>query len=437
MADRTIAELHLAALPSLVPLVSAAALEGARALGFKEEDAGALGVATEEVFSHLALSGAPGREVVIRILGSRWRAEVEIRFTPEHVDFRPFNLTFRTTPDDDPLLSRTALAIASQVVDRFRISRRAEQILLSLTKERSFPKAAPPPPEPRPEGPVSARAAQPHEFPLAAGLAAARYPAEQWPRAFESPEKVAGMAAAGDLGAVVAADAVGRLAGALFWLPAGARMAGLFGPFLFQDPPVEGVASLLLDAVVGSLARTGLEGLIARSPTSALPSRAMEPLGTFEVPLADGTARTVEARYRQLDEDPGGVAHVHPSVEAFVRDSFRQLSFGRVVRVVPGSPPSGDGGTAFATEVDRVAGQARLTPLWLGSDAREMLRGLVDALAADSFRRPLAELDLGEPSHAGFAPALLEAGFVPRLILPWAGNGDVLLFQLAAETGRR
>jgi len=431
VADRPIAELRLAATTALVPLVSSAAREGARALGFGEEDARALGVATEEVFSHLALSGAPGHEVAIRILGSRWRAEMEFRFAPARVDFRPLNLTFRTTPEDDPLLSRTALAIASQLVDHFRISRRAENILLSLTKERCFPKSAPPPPEPRPDGPVSARPAQPHEFPLAAGLAAARYPAEQWPRAFESAGKVAEMASAGDLGAVVAADAAGRLAGALFWTSAGPRMAGLWGPFLFQDPPVE-AAALLVDTAVSAMARTPLQGLIARCPTGALPTRTMEPLGSIEVSLPDGTSRTVEARYRQLEEDTGGVAHVHSSVEAFVRDRFRRLAFGRIVRVVPDSPHGSGGGTAFATEIDRGTGLARLTPLWLGADVLETLRGLVDALAAGGIRRPLAEIDLGEPGHAGFAPAFLEAGFVPRLVLPWAGTGDLLLFQLGA-----
>ncbi|HRY42603.1 MAG TPA: hypothetical protein P5164_01540 [Thermoanaerobaculia bacterium] len=435
----TLGELRVPAKASLVPLVASFASRGAAALGLDEKDSDALGIAAEEVFSHLAACAAPGRDVVLRLDDGGWRAGLEVRFAaePGRVDFRPFNLTFRTTPEEDPLLARTALAIASRMVDRFQLRRQDREILLTLTRERRFPKGEPPPPEPRPEGAVSARAARPHEIPLAAGLAAARHPAGQVLPAFGSPGTVSAMAAAGDLDAVVAADAAGRLAGALFFRPEGDRLVELLGPFLFQEPAVEGAARLLVDACLAALGRAGRTGVLARNPTDAMPPNALEPLGPLDLRGADGVVRRVHARFRQLDEDPGGIAHLHPRLEPFVREALRRLAFARTFRLLEGpAVPPGEG-TAFATEIDRRNGQAHLKPLWLGADARATLDGLLAALSAEGLANPTAELDLGEPWHAGFAPALLDAGFEPRLVVPWAATGDVLLLQRTTEPSAR
>ncbi len=435
----TLGELRVPAKASLVPLVASFASRGATAFGLDEKDSDALGIAAEEVFSHLAACAAPGRDVVLRLNDGGWRTELEVRFAAERerVDFRPFNLTFRTTPEDDPLLARTALAIASRMVDRFRLQRRDREIVLSLTRERRFPKGDAPAPEPRPEGPVSARAARPHELPLAAALAAARSGAGHVLPAFRSPGKVAAMAAAGDLDAVVAADASGRLAGALFFRPEGERLVELFGPFLFQEPAVEGAGRLLVDACLAALGRARRTGVLSRNPTDAMPPNALEPLGPLDVRGADGVVRRVHSRFRQLDEDPGGVVYVHPRLEPFVREALRRLAFARNIRLLEDpAVPLGDG-TAFATEIDRQTAQAHLKPLWLGADARATLGGLLAALAAEGLANPTAELDLGEPWHAAFAPALLDAGFEPRLVVPWAATGDVLLLQRTTEPSPR
>jgi hypothetical protein len=38
-------------------------------------------------------------------------------------------------------------------------------------------------------------------------------------------------------------------------------------------------------------------------------------------------------------------------------------------------------------------------------------------------------VDLGQAWQADFAPALLQNGFLARLVLPYAGEGDLVLFQ--------
>ena len=38
-------------------------------------------------------------------------------------------------------------------------------------------------------------------------------------------------------------------------------------------------------------------------------------------------------------------------------------------------------------------------------------------------------MDLGKSWQAAFAPALLQNGFTPRLLLPYGGKGDLLVLQ--------
>jgi hypothetical protein len=38
-------------------------------------------------------------------------------------------------------------------------------------------------------------------------------------------------------------------------------------------------------------------------------------------------------------------------------------------------------------------------------------------------------MDLGIPWQSAFVPALLETGFVPRMIVPYAGKADTAIFQ--------
>jgi hypothetical protein len=41
----------------------------------------------------------------------------------------------------------------------------------------------------------------------------------------------------------------------------------------------------------------------------------------------------------------------------------------------------------------------------------------------------LFEMDLGKSWQCHFTQPLLETGFEPRLVLPYAGRGDLIVFQ--------
>jgi len=50
-------------------------------------------------------------------------------------------------------------------------------------------------------------------------------------------------------------------------------------------------------------------------------------------------------------------------------------------------------------------------------------------LLKEKFESILFEMDLGKSWHCYFTPALTRSGFEPRLLLPYAGKGDLVIFQ--------
>jgi hypothetical protein len=53
----------------------------------------------------------------------------------------------------------------------------------------------------------------------------------------------------------------------------------------------------------------------------------------------------------------------------------------------------------------------------------------VDAFKKEGVSNVLFELDLGISEHALWIPALTEQHFIPRVVLPYAGKGDLVIFQ--------
>jgi hypothetical protein len=76
---------------------------------------------------------------------------------------------------------------------------------------------------------------------------------------------------------------------------------------------------------------------------------------------------------------------------------------------------------------------ATLRPIWDGRDAAGNLARHVELLRNEGLTNILGSLDLGEAWQAEMIPAWLDGGFIPRLILPYAGRGDLLLLQYSGE----
>jgi hypothetical protein len=57
-------------------------------------------------------------------------------------------------------------------------------------------------------------------------------------------------------------------------------------------------------------------------------------------------------------------------------------------------------------------------------------------LSEERFRNLCFELDLGVPWHAELIPVIIARGFKPEIVLPFAGQSDLVVFQYhdAAES---
>jgi hypothetical protein len=75
---------------------------------------------------------------------------------------------------------------------------------------------------------------------------------------------------------------------------------------------------------------------------------------------------------------------------------------------------------------------ATLRPIRFGADANQNLAAHIALLQKESFQRIFFEMDLGAAWQTRFAPALIDCGFQPRLVLPYAGAGDLVVFQWEA-----
>ena len=67
-------------------------------------------------------------------------------------------------------------------------------------------------------------------------------------------------------------------------------------------------------------------------------------------------------------------------------------------------------------------------------DGQDMGRNIFDhvrVLRAEGYRNLFIHLDLALGWHGALVPDVLAAGFAPRLVLPYASQADVVVFQHA------
>jgi hypothetical protein len=277
------------------------------------------------------------------------------------------------------------------------------------------------------------RSPHPEELKLSVLRAEAAYGRPYTPPAFRFPGKIADMAAVGDIFALVVADAVGHIGGAIFRQWDRGRVVRLFGPYVFGLPSDSGAAERLVEECISTLAKTPAVGILSEYPTQDLPKSYFEPLGCLRAGGSKGDPDEPPAQYRHLQEDSGAGVWAHPSIEPFLRTEYARLVFAREILSVRDDGEECSPFAVLSAEFDRPRGTVRLHPVWWGADSAKTVTAYVETLKNEGFDHILFTMDTGKPWHARFAPALLAEGFEPRIVLPHAGKGDVVVFQHATE----
>jgi anti-sigma regulatory factor (Ser/Thr protein kinase) len=420
---------------SSLPIVLGFAEESARAFGLSPADALKVRLATEEVFTYILEAGGAGRKIVIEATNGVYYAQLKLRFEAAHFDPRAFNLTTSVSPDDSGGLEDMGLLIASRSVERFQIVHDIrEGISLVLIKEKSYPEAmAAGTPEPPQMERFHVKVPEPEILKMVVSQVATFYPQDLYPVDFRFPGKIVDMTASGEYGALTANDDRGAIGGGILWARPPGKLIEVFGPYLFNQPAAYGMAAKLLDAFLGHIAKTEALFVINRYATPEIPVGYFELLGTIDQVLDDGTRKSWPYFYRQLKEDPGSQVWVQQNLESFLRKEYSRLFLPRDIMLTQYAGENRPAHSVFGVRFFRPQNTVTLNPVWDGRDAGDNLTRHIEALKADSIANILFELDCAYPWQANLSPVLIEKGFSPRLVLPYGGQGDLVIFQYIGE----
>lgn len=408
----------------MLPMVTGCVEQSVQAFGLRREEALALALAVEEVCSFLAAKAAGGQRIRLTCRHGGYYAEVICRFASRALPVRALNITAAVAADDEKSLEEMGFLLAARTVDQLRIFTEGDTMGIHFIKEKIYPPApAAEPDDFTAKGAFRVFEGDPELLKQFARRVAAVYK-HQAPPFFRFPGKVVDMVAGGEYGAVLLVDENRNVGGGMLWRNDG-KMTEAYGPYVFNGQPQ--LARAVVEACLRKFARTGAVCLVIPAATAEAPRDYFETLGQLTL-VVDGVSLEQEALYRQMEEDNGSVTFVHPCLVPFVRDTYDRLCLPRQIEAVEAQGEARSAHSAFAVQLDRPAKKAVLSPLWVGEDAAANLAEHVLALRREGIVNIFFKVDAGVAGQALLGPALLAAGFVPRLIFPWEGRGDIILF---------
>lgn len=414
----------------MLPVAVGCAEQTARAFGFGKEEQLCLSLAVEEVFAFLAAKGNGDESLRLACRHGGYYLETACIFPPRALPTKVFNMTARLALEDDDALADMGLLLAARKVDYFKIVREKDGGMgIYMALEKRYPQVLPEQVTEIPDSGFCLARPGSEEIKQFARQVTGFYQTAA-PAFCRFPGKLVDMVSSGEYDTVLALDEKGHVGGGFLWRYNG-KMAEGYGPYVFSAQ--DGIAAVLVEGALEKLARTGVLCLIIRQPSGQVPAEYFEALGELNSLAPDGTVQVHTALYRQIEEDNGMMVFTHPDIEGFIRERYKSLALPRQLRstVYEGEGRLPD--SAFSTQVDRLQTTATLSMLVAGEDAQDNLSMHISALRSEGIKNVFFELNLGKAEEVQLVPAILGAGFKPRLILPWGGCGDLAVFSHSGE----
>ena len=426
-----IVSVQLTARMSFLPVVTHCVETASKAFGLGREESLKLSLATEEIFSYLSSHVCRGQILDIRCVNGLSYVRVEFRFSVSTLDMGALNIAASIDCENEDNMVEMGLAIASRTIDRLNIvAERQNRICLAIDKDKDYPPAS---------GkyivPVDITGALIVETSGTEGVkgyvtrVAQGPPDPLRPPFFHYPGKVADMAAAGDCQVLTVVDARGECAGGVLFRFLTARIVEVFGPHVFNQDREAEIAGLLLDACIASTARTKAIGLVNLTGMPPSIQSQFELLGLLNYYQGDKKALTRQGYYRLLHEDPGCLVFTDGKLREYLQREYGRLFLVREINEVRDLGEARGGTSIFSAEVRRERSSAILRPLWPGADFDDNVKRHLRFLKEEAIRSILFYLDLGVSWHASLMTVLINNHYRPALIIPFAGQADVLIFQ--------
>jgi len=425
---------------NLLPVVTSFGEQVSRSFGLSAAQIQEMMLATEEIFAFLCMSGKMDERAVVQALDGAYYVELRWLLRSARLDLSAFNITASVNPDDEDSLEGMGLLIAARSVDRFRLSQAADEgIVLSLIKDKYYPEitdAISPPATVT--GDIRLARPDTDELKTFVHYLVASYPSHLYPQSFRFPGKVADMVSGGQFDALIAVDAKGRICGGTLWRYLQQKTVEMFGPYLFPHLPAHAdpekemqnrLSGLLLEGCLGRVARTTAVGLICRYLTPFFLTDYFEYLGSFDLAVPEGGRRDEPLYYRQIQEDAGCPVWSHPAMEAFLREQYKRLVLPREIRLIRPEGETRATHSVISTQSNREQQQVTMTVAWDGRDTAKNLSRHLQLFDKEGLTNVFFAIDLAFPWQTRIIPDLLDQNFTPRLLLPYGGESDLVLFQ--------
>ncbi len=430
--------IQVAAAEIFLPVVTAFVEQSSLALGLEKSEALKMMLASEELFLHLCGVIIP-KEGMMEIRCFRLGSFVQCDFSfPEtRLNMHAFNLTASPRGVNLSDMNEMRLMLASRSVDRMDIQRNKKTIQISLIKEKKYPPI------------VSTRKHRPvmtcqkfeisppslDELKYFSLLTTSFYEHSDVFVYFERPGMLADMVQYGNFRAIIARTQRNEIAGGIVWHPLTEKLVEVIGPYVMvKDDRAKQIADSLIEACLQETGRTSAVGIICYPPASGDYSDYFEYLGHMNRYNVSGNFIGKSVWFRLIHEDIGCGVWTPPELETFLSQTYRRLFLARDIHHVSDHGDTQETHSVFSASIDKQRYQAKLDLVWPGMDMEDNLGRHLDLFKKENIRDVIFEIDTGIAWKSRMISCLLKNGFQPVYILPYAGNGDVIVFQLIVQS---
>lgn len=411
----------------VMPAFLSMAEKTALAYGLDKKSVMNLRLAAEEVFSYLSTVSDMHDPVRIEFVNGCYYVQVNFLFSSRRLNLHAFNLTADINPADEAQIHDIGLLIAARLVDQIQFVMNPEQkMCLSLYKEKSYPAGT----ALETLSAINVKTAK-IETPASDDLkifcmrVLSYYSPDDYPAFIAYPGKFVDMIYSGDYEAAMAFDEQKNILGGIFWQKLKGKTINFYGPYLFAESPDCG--SKLLEFCLEKVGRSDCPGIMSRMAFEGETGKYFEILGSTQDFRPDGSVRRNTAVYRQLIEDLGARVMAHPQLMEFLKTEYSRLYLPRNLQASAWMGEKSEDHSVFAADFSQ--SQVTLRALLGGRDAEENLANHLKLFDGEGIKNIFFELDLGESWQSELVPALQNNQFLPCFLMPYAGRGDVVVFQ--------
>jgi hypothetical protein len=251
------------------------------------------------------------------------------------------------------------------------------------------------------------------------------------------------MVASGQYDTQITVDEKDRICGGTLWRHFREKTIEMFGPYLFPNVPSlpagpekeqqDRTAGMLVDGCLERIARTAAVGLLCRYATPFFLNDYFEYLGSVDFVAAEGSRRDQPVYYRQIHEDAGCQIWSHPALEAYLQSEYKRLVLPREIRPVRHEGEIRAPHSVISAHFNREQREVTMSLAWDGRDTAENLSRHLQLFAEEGLSNIFFSIDLAFPWQNLMIPDLLVQNFTPRLLLPYGGKSDLVIFQHKGE----